>query len=118
VYKSQWIFLVLDSSARLCFRTAEDPQVASMMLKLYVPALQLVKKRLPPPGHPLSAPSTSPQRANGAAATMAPCGEAFISPEDYVAQDEIYKASTIQTDDDWCVGSCQSSVQYARIDIL
>ena len=54
--------------------------------------LQLAKKRLPPPGHPLSAPSTSPQ-PNGTAAAVAPSGEAFISPEDYVAQDEIYKAS-------------------------
>jgi hypothetical protein len=54
--------------------------------------LQLAKKRLPPPGHPLSAPSTSPQ-PSGAVAAVSPSGEAFISPEDYVAQDEIYKAS-------------------------
>lgn len=53
--------------------------------------LQLAKKRLPPPGHPLSAPSTSPQ-PNGTAAVVSPSSEAFISPEDYVAQDEIYKA--------------------------
>ena len=63
----------------------------------HVPAvttLQLAKKRLPPPGHPLSAPSTSPQ-PNGTAAVVSPSSEAFISPEDYVAQDEIYKASRI-----------------------
>lgn len=53
----------------------------------------MVKKRLPPPGHPLSAPPASAQRADGAgaAAALAPSGEMFISPEDYVAQDEIYK---------------------------
>ena len=62
------------------------------MPSVHVAALQLIKKRLRPPGHPLSALSTSPQRANGAAAAVATSGEAFISPEEYVAQDEIYKA--------------------------
>lgn len=54
---------------------------------------QLVKKRLPPPGHPLSTPPAPGQQANGAlvAAALSPTGDAYISPEDYVAQDEIYK---------------------------
>ena len=68
--------------------------LALALLHVLAPiTVQLAKKRLPPPGHPLSAPSMSPQTANGTAAVVSPSGEAFISPEDYVAQDEIYKAS-------------------------
>ncbi len=50
---------------------------------------QAAKKRLPPPGHPLSAPG-------GDAGQPAAGGGEFISPEDYVAQDEVLKVPCLR----------------------